>query len=89
MRLLDFSLPNPSSRAIALGSAQPLTEMSTRDFPLGKGRTAENLTAIYEPLGKFGNLDVSQTYGSPRPVTGIALPFSSASHIILRPVTGW
>jgi hypothetical protein len=27
-----FSLPNPSSRTVALGSTQPLTEMSTRNF---------------------------------------------------------
>jgi hypothetical protein len=37
---------------MALGSTQPLTEMSTRDFPAGKGlpeRKADNLTAICEP----------------------------------------
>jgi hypothetical protein len=37
---------------MALGSTQPLTEMSTRDLPRGKGRPArkaENLTAICEP----------------------------------------
>jgi hypothetical protein len=28
-----FNLPNPSSRAMALGSTQPLTEMSTRNIP--------------------------------------------------------
>jgi hypothetical protein len=37
---------------MALGSTQPLTEMSTRSLPGGKGwpaRKADNLTAIYEP----------------------------------------
>jgi hypothetical protein len=36
MRSLDFfffDLPNPSSCTMALGSIQPLTEMSTRNFP--------------------------------------------------------
>jgi hypothetical protein len=44
-----FDLPNPSSRTMALGSTQPLTEMSTRNVPGGKGRPvrrAENLTAV-------------------------------------------
>jgi hypothetical protein len=31
-----FQLTNPSSRAMALGLAQPLTEMSTRNLPVGK-----------------------------------------------------
>jgi hypothetical protein len=46
-----FSLPNPSSRTMALGSTQFLTEMSTKNLPVGKGqpaRKAENLTAICE-----------------------------------------
>jgi hypothetical protein len=51
---LDFSIePNPSSRTMALGSTQPLTEMSTRNLPGGKGRPArkaDNLTAICEPI---------------------------------------
>jgi hypothetical protein len=45
--------PNPSSRTMALGSAQPLTGMSTRNFPGCKGRPtrgADNLTAICEPI---------------------------------------
>jgi hypothetical protein len=32
-----FNLPNPSSRTMALGSTQPLTEMSTRTLAGGKG----------------------------------------------------
>jgi hypothetical protein len=32
-----FNLPNPSSRIMALGLTQPLTEMSTRNLPGGKG----------------------------------------------------
>jgi hypothetical protein len=38
---------------MALGSTQPLTEMSTRNLPVGKGRSAsgaDNLTAICEPI---------------------------------------
>jgi hypothetical protein len=31
-----FSFPNPSSRTMALGSTQPLTEISTTNFPGGK-----------------------------------------------------
>jgi hypothetical protein len=30
-----FHLPNPSSRTVALGSTQPLTELSTRNLPEG------------------------------------------------------
>jgi hypothetical protein len=44
--------PNPSSRTTALGSPQPLTEMSIRNLPGGKGRPArkaDNLTQFCEP----------------------------------------
>jgi hypothetical protein len=47
-----FNLPNPSSRTVALGSIQPLTETSTRNLRGGKKRPAhraDNLAAIYEP----------------------------------------
>jgi hypothetical protein len=40
-------------RTMALGSTQPLTEMSTRNLPGGKGwpvRKADKLTAICEPI---------------------------------------
>jgi hypothetical protein len=56
VRILDevifFNLPTPSSRTMALGSTQPLTEMSTRKLPGGKkrpARRAESLVAVYEP----------------------------------------
>jgi hypothetical protein len=47
-----FSRPNPSSRTMALGSTQPLIEMSNRNFPRGKGRPArkaDSLIATCEP----------------------------------------
>jgi hypothetical protein len=47
-----FNLPNPSNRAMALGSTQPLAEISTRNLPGGKGRLvrrADNLATICEP----------------------------------------
>jgi hypothetical protein len=48
---------------MALGSTQPLTEMSTRNIIGGKGRPAlrADLTAIYEPI-------VQKMWG-PRPLT--------------------
>jgi hypothetical protein len=48
-----FNSPNPSSRTMALGWTQPLTEMSTRNLPGCKGRPArkaDNLTAMCEPI---------------------------------------
>jgi hypothetical protein len=38
---------------MALGSTQSLTEMSTRNLPVDKGRPvrkADNLTAIFQPI---------------------------------------
>jgi hypothetical protein len=47
-----FNLPNPSSRTMVPWLNQPLTEMTTRNLPGGKGRPvreADNITAICEP----------------------------------------
>jgi hypothetical protein len=47
-----FNWPNPSRSTMAPGPTQPLTEMSTRNLPRGKGwpvHKADNLTAICEP----------------------------------------
>jgi hypothetical protein len=73
-----FDWPNPSSRIMNLRSSQPLTEMSTRNFPAAKGRLArkaEKLTAVSRLSWTCGSLDVSQPYGPPRSITGIVLPF--------------
>jgi hypothetical protein len=48
-----FNWPNPSSCTMALGSTQPLTEMSTRNLTGGKGRRAckaDSLTTLWEPI---------------------------------------
>jgi hypothetical protein len=70
---------------MALGSTQPLTELSIRNFPAGKGRTtrkAENLTtpSVYQLSRKCGSLDVLQFCGIPWPLTGMALAFYLISY---------
>jgi hypothetical protein len=58
---------------MVLRSTQPLTEMSTRTLPGGKGQPAskaDNLTVICE-----GSVDVSQPCRPSRHVTGIAVPY--------------
>jgi hypothetical protein len=53
MRSLDFISIDLILRIMALGSTQTLTDMTTRNHPGGKGRSArkaDNLTAICESI---------------------------------------
>jgi hypothetical protein len=61
--LFVASYDNLSSRTVALGSTQPLTEMSTRNLSVGKKRPALRLTNLSPSVSllprKCGSLDVS------------------------------
>jgi hypothetical protein len=71
---------NPSDRTMALGSTQPLTEMSTPVFPGGKCGRCVRLTTLPPSCAvvtKSGNLIFLEPCGPPQACNGTALPFIS------------
>jgi hypothetical protein len=49
MKWIILNWPNASSRTVALGSTQPLTEKSTRNVPGGKERQARKADNLVGP----------------------------------------
>jgi hypothetical protein len=65
-------LPNPSSRTMALGSTQPLTEMSTRNLHDGKknGRRV-GLTALPPSMSRMSENVGASTSRNPKGLHGL------------------
>jgi hypothetical protein len=65
------NLPNPSSRTVELESTQPLTEMSTRNLPGGKGRRRLKLTTSPPSISRFSTKLEASTSHNPLCLHGL------------------
>jgi hypothetical protein len=70
---------NPSGRTIALGSTQPLTEMSARNVSWGKGGRCVGLTTLPPSWADCHEIWEPQPAGTLRACNGIALPLPYTS----------
>jgi hypothetical protein len=61
-----FNLPNPPSCTVALLSTQPLTEMSTRKFPEGKGGRCVGLTTLPPSVSRMSENVGASTSRNPK-----------------------
>jgi hypothetical protein len=66
-----LNLPNPSSRIMALGSTQPLTEMSTRNLPGGKKRPGVGLTTLPQSVSRISENVGASTSRNPKGLHGV------------------
>jgi hypothetical protein len=60
-----FSIPNPSSHTVAMGSTQPLTELSTSNLPAGKKLTPlpPSVSRMSENMGASTSRDSKGLHG--------------------------
>ena len=79
-----FSLHNPSDRTMALGSTQPLTNMSTRNISRkGKSSWCVGLTTLLPSCADCFEIWQPQPLGTLRACTGIALRLLFSFRLVL------
>jgi hypothetical protein len=66
-----FNLPDPSSRTMALGSTQSLTEMSTRNLPGGKSGRCVGLTTLPPSMSRMSENEGASTSRNPKGLHGL------------------
>jgi hypothetical protein len=66
-----FHSPNPSSRTMALGSTQHLTDMITRNLPGGKKRPRVGLTTLPPSVSRMSENAGASTSRNPKGLHGL------------------